>query len=300
MSEPERRLEGAPEASRPAQREPEGREALLEVEDLQIELITEHGVVRAVDGVDFAIGRGETVTIIGESGSGKSTTAMGILRLLPEGLAVISGSARVSGVDVVADPKAAARVRGRSVSLIPQDPMAALSPVHTVGSQLAEALRLRNPGLSKAEVRERGVELLGRVRIPEPETRWRAYPHQMSGGMLQRVLIAIALAAEPGLLVADEPTSALDVTVQAGILDLLMELQERTGVGILMITHDLGVARLVSDRVHVMRDGRFVESGPVERVVDEPSERYTRDLLAAVPALGPWDETVTEEGQADE
>ncbi|MEU4893843.1 ABC transporter ATP-binding protein [Streptomyces sp. NPDC044780] len=264
---------------------------LVEVEDLQIELITDRGVVRAVDGVGFTIGAGETVTIIGESGSGKSTTAMGLLRLLPEGLAVLSGTARISGVDVIADPKAAGRIRGRGVSLIPQDPMTALSPVHTIGRQLGEALRLRHPGMSRAEARAKGVELLGRVRIPRPETRWGAYPHQFSGGMLQRVLIAIALAAEPRLLVADEPTSALDVTVQAGVLDLLMELQERTGVGILMITHDLGVARLVSDRIHVMRGGRFVESGPVEQIVDHPRERYTRDLLAAVPTLGPWDET---------
>ncbi|MEU5274363.1 ABC transporter ATP-binding protein [Streptomyces hygroscopicus] len=264
---------------------------LVEVEDLQIELITDRGVVRAVDGVGFTIGAGETVTIIGESGSGKSTTAMGLLRLLPEGLAVISGTARISGADVIADPEAAGRIRGRGVSLIPQDPMTALSPVHTIGRQLGEALRLRHPGMSRADARARGVELLGRVRIPHPETRWGAYPHQFSGGMLQRVLIAIALAAEPELLVADEPTSALDVTVQAGVLDLLMELQERTGVGILMITHDLGVARLVSDRIHVMRGGRFVESGPVEQIVDHPRERYTRDLLAAVPTLGPWDET---------
>ncbi|MFE2674523.1 ABC transporter ATP-binding protein [Streptomyces hygroscopicus] len=263
---------------------------LVEVEDLQIELITDRGVVRAVDGVGFTIGAGETVTIIGESGSGKSTTAMGLLRLLPEGLAVLSGTARISGADVIADPEAAGRIRGRGVSLIPQDPMTALSPVHTIGRQLGEALRLRHPGMSRADARARGVELLGRVRIPHPETRWGAYPHQFSGGMLQRVLIAIALAAEPELLVADEPTSALDVTVQAGVLDLLMELQERTGVGILMITHDLGVARLVSDRIHVMRGGRFVESGPVEQIVDHPRERYTRDLLAAVPTLGPWDE----------
>ncbi|GAA0917452.1 MULTISPECIES: ABC transporter ATP-binding protein [Streptomyces violaceusniger group] len=272
---------------------------LLEVEDLQIELITDRGVVRAVDGVGFTIGPGETVTIIGESGSGKSTTAMGLLRLLPEGLAVLSGTARIFGADVIADATAAGRIRGRGVSLIPQDPMTALSPVHTVGRQLGEALRLRHPGMSRADARAKGVELLGRVRIPRPETRWGAYPHQFSGGMLQRVLIAIALAAEPRLLVADEPTSALDVTVQAGVLDLLMELQERTGIGILMITHDLGVARLVSDRIHVMRDGRFVESGPVEQIVDHPRERYTRDLLAAVPTLGPWDETpaaaVTEE-----
>ncbi|MER6093163.1 ABC transporter ATP-binding protein [Streptomyces bluensis] len=263
---------------------------LLDVTDLQIELVTANGVVRAVDGVSFTVGRGETVTLIGESGSGKSTTAMGVLRLLPEGLAVLSGSVRIAGRDVLADPAAARAVRGRTVSLIPQDPMTALSPVHTVGRQLGDAIRLRHPELTRAQVRDKGVELLGRVRITKPETRWKAYPHQFSGGMLQRILIAIALAGEPDLLVADEPTSALDATVQAGVLDLLMELQERTGIGMLMITHDLGVARLVSDRIHVMKDGRFVESGPAEQIVARPAAPYTRDLLAAVPRLGAWDE----------
>ncbi|WP_320782651.1 ABC transporter ATP-binding protein [Streptomyces sp. CRN 30] len=272
---------------------------LLDVEDLQIELITGRGVVRAVDGVSFTIARGETVTLIGESGSGKSTTAMGILRLLPEGLAVLSGSARIAGRDMVADPGAARAVRGRVVSLIPQDPMTALSPVHTIGRQLGEALRLRHPGLGRAEVREAGTDLLAKVRIPEPETRWNAYPHQFSGGMLQRVLIATALAAEPALLVADEPTSALDATVQAGVLDVLMELQERTGVGMLMITHDLGVARVVSDRIHVMRNGAFVESGTAEDIVRRPEQEYTRALLAAVPQLGPWDEDADAEENTD-
>ncbi|WP_279629930.1 ABC transporter ATP-binding protein [Streptomyces africanus] len=266
---------------------------LLDVRDLQIELVTAHGVVRAVDGVSFTVGRGETVTLIGESGSGKSTTAMGVLGLLPEGLAVLSGSVRIGGRDVVADPGAARAVRGRTVSLIPQDPMTALSPVHTVGRQLGDAIRLRHPGLSRAQARDKGIDLLGQVRITRPETRWKAYPHQFSGGMLQRILIAIALAGDPELLVADEPTSALDATVQASVLDLLMELQERTGIGMLMITHDLGVARLVSDRIHVMKDGRFVESGPAERIVDKPAEPYTRALLAAVPRLGAWDEDET-------
>jgi len=262
---------------------------LLEVEDLGVELITANGVIKAVDTVSFTVNRGETVTLIGESGSGKSTTAMGVLRLLPEGLAVLSGSVRwEGGVDTVADPKAAKKIRGRVASLIPQDPMTALSPVHTIGAQLGEALRLR--GVPRKDARDRGVELLDQVRISEPARRWRAYPHQLSGGMLQRVLIAMALAAEPALLVADEPTSALDVTVQAGILDLLLELQERAGVGILMITHDLGVARLVSDRIHVMRDGRFVESGEVEQVTANPRDPYTRKLLDAIPRLGPWQE----------
>lgn len=264
--------------------------ALLDVEDLQVELITAGGVVRAVDGVSFTIGEGETVTVIGESGSGKSTTAMAVLGLLPDDLAVVSGSVRFGDTDVIAQPQALRAVRGRTVSLIPQDPMTALSPVHTVGRQLVEAVRLRKPELAKLAAEGRAVELLDLVHVPRAAEQLGRYPHQLSGGMLQRVLIAIALAGEPRLLVADEPTSALDVTVQAGILGLLLELQESTGIGILMITHDLGVARLVSDRIHVMREGRFVESGDVESVVDDPRHEYTRKLLSAVPVLGPWDE----------
>jgi peptide/nickel transport system ATP-binding protein len=262
---------------------------LLEVRDLQIELITANGVVRAVDGVSFSVGEGETVTIIGESGSGKSTTAMGILCLLPNDLAVLSGHAAFAGRDVITDPDTIGKVRGRTVSLIPQDPMTALSPVASIGDQLREAIRIRSPKLSKDEIEKRAVELLQQVHIQDPPAQLRKYPHQLSGGMLQRVLIAIALAGEPRLLVADEPTSALDVTVQAGILDILLELQERTKIAILMITHDLGVARVVSDRIHVMKDGRFVESGDVEDIVHAPRTEYTRALLAAVPQLGPWD-----------
>jgi peptide/nickel transport system ATP-binding protein len=265
---------------------------LLEVRDFQVELITDAGIVRAVDAVSFSIHRGETVTIIGESGSGKSTTAMGLLGLLPDDLAVLSGSVRIDGVDVIADRKAIDKVRGRTLALIPQDPMTALSPVHSIGNQLSEAIRIagaasKDPGA----VRARAIRLLEQVHIPTPDQQLKKYPHQLSGGMLQRVLIAIALASEPQLLVADEPTSALDVTVQAGILDLLLELQEQRGIGILMITHDLGVARLISDRIHVMKDGAFVESGEVQQVVENPSTEYTRKLLAAVPVLGAWDET---------
>jgi peptide/nickel transport system ATP-binding protein len=236
--------------------------SVLEVKDLSVELMTTGGVIRAVDGISFSIDAGQTVTIIGESGSGKSTTAMGLLRLLPDDLAVISGHAVLDGVDVVTEPRKFAKLRGRSVALIPQDAMTALSPVHTIGRQLGEAV-LRKATASKAELNRRSVELLEQVRIPTPEAQLKKYPHQLSGGMLQRVLIAMALAVDPVLLVADEPTSALDVTVQAGILDLLMELQERTHVAILMITHDLGVARLVSDRIHVMKNGQIVESGEV-------------------------------------
>ncbi|AXJ10199.1 ABC transporter ATP-binding protein [Arthrobacter sp. PM3] len=265
---------------------------LLEVRDFQVELITDAGIVRAVDQVSFSIHRGETVTIIGESGSGKSTTAMGLLRLLPEDLAVLSGSVRIDGVDVIADAKAIDKVRGRTLALIPQDPMTALSPVHSIGNQLSEAIRIAGAASKEpGAVRARAIRLLEQVHIPTPDAQLKKYPHQLSGGMLQRVLIAIALASEPQLLVADEPTSALDVTVQAGILDLLLELQEQRGIGILMITHDLGVARLISDRIHVMKDGSFVESGEVQQIVDNPSTEYTRKLLAAVPVLGAWDET---------
>lgn len=266
---------------------------LLEVRDFQVELITDAGIIRAVDSVSFSIHRGETVTIIGESGSGKSTTAMGILRLLPEDLAVLSGTVLIDGVDISADPKAIDKVRGKTLALIPQDPMTALSPVHSIGSQLFEAIRIAGAASAKDKgaLQARAVRLLEQVHIPTPEKQLKKYPHQLSGGMLQRVLIAIALASEPQLLVADEPTSALDVTVQGGILDLLLELQEQRGIGILMITHDLGVARLISDRIHVMKDGSFVESGEVQQIVDHPATEYTRTLLAAVPVLGPWDES---------
>jgi peptide/nickel transport system ATP-binding protein len=262
---------------------------LLEVRDLQIELITANGVIRAVDGVSFSVAEGETVTIIGESGSGKSTTAMGLLRLLPDDLAVLSGHVTIAGFDVIADPGSVRKIRGRTVSLIPQDPMTALSPVLSIGSQLREAIRIGSPALDPRQVSARALELLQQVSIPAADAQLKKYPHQLSGGMLQRVLIAIALAGEPRLIIADEPTSALDVTVQAGILDLLLELQERTKIAILMITHDLGVARVVSDRIHVMKDGRFVESGEVEDIVGRPGTEYTRTLLAAVPQLGPWD-----------
>jgi ABC-type dipeptide/oligopeptide/nickel transport system ATPase component len=258
---------------------------LLKVDELQVELITANGVIRAVDGVTFSIDAGETVTIIGESGSGKSTTAMGILGLLPTDLVVLSGHASFQGADILGNAKALDKVRGRHIALIPQDPMTALSPVHTIGSQLRDAIR--HSGITGgARETARAVELLEQVRIPRPQTQLGKYPHQLSGGMLQRVLIATALAAGPELIIADEPTSALDVTVQASILDLMLEVQESTGVGILLITHDLGVARLMSDRILVMKDGRFVETGGAEDLIRQPQSEYTRKLLAAVPRLG--------------
>ena len=261
---------------------------VLRAEDLTVELITAGGVIRAVDGVTFSIDAGETVTIIGESGSGKSTTAMALLRLLPDDLAVIGGVGEIAGRDVVGTRRHIGELRGRTVALIPQDPMTALNPIATIGRQMVEAIRLVHRDLSKAQAAQRALDLLNQVHISQPERRLKAYPHELSGGMLQRVLIAMALSTEADLIVADEPTSALDVTVQAGILDLLLEIQQRTGAAMLLITHDLGVARLMSDRIHVMQSGRFVEGGPVEDVVDRPQHPYTRKLLDAIPKLGPW------------
>jgi len=264
--------------------------SVLEVKDLQVELMTTDDIIRAVDGVSFHIDKGETVTIIGESGSGKSTTAMALLRLLPDDLAVISGEARIGGQDVTGDRKVINELRGRVVALIPQDPMTALNPIRTIGRQMTEAVRIRYPKLSKPEAKQRALSLMEQVHMRDPAKQFDAYPHQLSGGMLQRVLIAMAVSTDADLIVADEPTSALDVTVQAGILDLLLELQEQTGIALLLITHDLGVARLMSDRIHVMKSGVFVESGPVTDVVDHPQHPYTQKLLGAIPELGPWED----------
>lgn len=263
--------------------------SVLRVEDLQVELMTDAGVIRAVDRVSFTLEKGETVTIIGESGSGKSTTAMGILGLLPADLAVTTGTVEIQGIDVLGNPKQLEKLRGRQIALIPQDPMTALSPTHTIGKQLGGAVQRGSKArLGPAQTTQKSIELLNHVRIPDPRAQLAKYPHQLSGGMLQRVLIASALAADPILIVADEPTSALDVTVQAGILDLLLTLQEESQLAMLLITHDLGVARVVSDRIKVMRNGTFVDRGPADELVDHPSVEYTRQLLDAVPQLGPW------------
>ena len=260
--------------------------ALLEVENLQTHFRTADGVTRAVDGVSFALEHGETVAIVGESGCGKSVTANSILRLIPQPPGKIAGHIRFEGTDLLELSERAMRnVRGNRISMVFQEPMTSLNPVLTVGGQIAEPLRLHQR-LSRNAVRERAVEMLNLVGIAEPRRRAREYPHQLSGGMRQRVMIAIALACNPRLLIADEPTTALDVTIQAQILDLIADLKKRAGTGIILITHDLGVVAQIAERVIVMYAGRKVEEAGVADLFRAPLHPYTQGLLAAVPKLG--------------
>jgi peptide/nickel transport system ATP-binding protein len=260
--------------------------ALLEVENLQTHFRTPDGVTRAVDGVSFAVEHGETVAIVGESGCGKSVTANSILRLIPQPPGKIAGHIRFEGTDLLSLSEGAMRdLRGNRISMVFQEPMTSLNPVLTVGGQIAETLRMHQR-LGRRAVRERAVEMLNLVGIAEPRRRAREYPHQLSGGMRQRVMIAIALACNPKLLIADEPTTALDVTIQAQILDLIADLKKRAGTGIILITHDLGVVAEIAERVIVMYAGRKVEEASVADLFRAPRHPYTQGLLAAVPKLG--------------
>jgi peptide/nickel transport system ATP-binding protein len=261
-------------------------EPLLDVRGLKTQLSLEEGPVLAVDDVSFSIPPGGTLGVVGESGCGKSLTALSVMRLVPEPpVRVVGGQIRFQGEDLLALPEAKMRrVRGRHVSMVFQEPMTSLNPVYTVGEQIAEGVRLHQ-GLSRAAAREHSVEMLRRVGIPAPEQRVDSYPHQLSGGMRQRVMIAMALACGPELLIADEPTTALDVTIQAQILELLKRLQTERRMAVMLITHDLGVVAESCDAVVVMYAGRVVERAPVKALFRQPAHPYTAGLLRSIPAL---------------
>jgi peptide/nickel transport system ATP-binding protein len=262
-------------------------EALLEVADLSLA----YGQVPALERVSLNLARGESLVVVGESGSGKSTLALAIMRLLPRSARIGSGRLRFVASDrtshdlAAADPRELQSLRGREIGMIFQEPMTSLNPVYRVGEQITEALRFHED-LPRPELRRRAVALLGHLGVPEPERRMQAYPHELSGGLRQRVMIAIALACNPSLLIADEPTTALDVTIQAQILDLMRDLKRRVGAAIMLITHDLGVVAEMAERVVVMYAGRKVEEATAAELFARPRHPYTQGLLAAVPKLG--------------
>ena len=259
---------------------------LLEVRSLRTRFATERGEVRAVDGVDFTLERGRTLGIVGESGCGKSVTALSIMGLVPQPPGRIAdGEVLLEGEDLLkATPQRLRDLRGDKLSMIFQEPMTSLNPAFQVGDQIAEAI-LRHKGVSKTEAEKQAIEMLRKVRIPSPEARANEYPHQLSGGMRQRVMIAMALACNPKLLIADEPTTALDVTIQAQILDLMRALREELGTAIILITHDLGVVAELADDVIVMYAGRVIERCAVPKLFAEPQHPYTIGLLGSIPRL---------------
>lgn len=267
---------------------------LLEVNDLQTHFPTRAGLVRAVDGVSFYLDRGELLGLVGESGCGKSMTALSIMRLIAPPGKIVNGEVLFDGKDLLKLSDAQMReMRGDDIAMIFQDPMTSLNPVFTVGEQIAEALRLHRK-LSRSDARKATVEAMREVAIPDPARRLDDYPHQLSGGMRQRVMIAMALACNPKLLIADEPTTALDVTIQAQILELLDELRKQRDLAVLLITHDLGVVAEVADRVAVMYTGRIVEESPVDELFARPKHPYTEGLLRSVPKLTSEDVTKKE------
>jgi peptide/nickel transport system ATP-binding protein len=261
-------------------------DVLLDVEDLRTYFFLRGGILKAVDGVSFQLKPHETLAIVGESGCGKSMTALSLMRLIPDPPGkIVGGSVKLDGRDLLAlDERAMRGVRGKDISMIFQEPMTSLNPVMTVGRQIAEALLLHE-GLSQRDALRRAVEILRLVRIPEPEQRLKEYPHQLSGGMRQRVMIAMALACNPKVLLADEPTTALDVTIQAQILDIILDLQKKLGTAVILITHDLGVVAETAQRVIVMYAGKKVEESSVEELFARPLHPYTHGLMASIPRL---------------
>jgi oligopeptide/dipeptide ABC transporter ATP-binding protein len=268
---------------------------LLHVEGLGIHYVSARGarVVRAVEEVSFALAAGETLGIVGESGSGKTTLALSLVRLLPAAARVVAGAIRFEGEDLLAKTDAdMRRIRGKRIAMILQDPMASLNPLFTVGDQVSEPLRVHE-GARRRAAWARARDLLRAVRIPAPEVRVGEYPHQMSGGMRQRIVGAIAISCEPRLLIADEPTTSLDVTIQAQYLQLLRDLQREYGLALIFITHNLGIVAKMCDRVAVMYAGRIVETGPVKQIFDDAAHPYTKALLDSIPRMGDGRERLT-------
>jgi len=260
--------------------------ALLEVEDLRVSFATEEGLVQAVDSVSFSVRGGEVLAIVGESGSGKSVTVMTLMGLTRGPNARFEGSARFQGRDLVTVPDDELRkIRGAGIAMVFQDPMSSLDPVYRVGTQIVEQIRVHDGSVTKAQALDRAAELMERVGIPRATERLRSYPHEFSGGMRQRVMIAMALSCSPKLLIADEPTTALDVTIQAQILDELRVLRSETGAGIILVTHDLGVVADIADRVIVMYAGRVVEQGTLDEIFYDPQHPYTWGLLGSIPRV---------------
>ena len=261
-------------------------EPVLSVRDLRVRIGTKRGVANIVNGVSYDLDAGETLAIVGESGSGKSVSVLALMGLLPQPPATVTGSVVFDGQELMRlSPKEWRAVRGKRMAMIFQDPMTSLNPVRTIGYQLVEPLSL-HLGIRGADARTRAVELLDLVGIPSPDARFDDYPHQLSGGMRQRVMIAMGLACDPDVLIADEATTALDVTIQAQITELVAELQERLGMAVIWITHDLGVVASIADRVHVMYGGRFMEQAPVDALYAAPRHPYTEGLLGSIPMPG--------------
>ncbi|WP_195270153.1 ABC transporter ATP-binding protein [Eubacterium sp. 1001713B170207_170306_E7] len=266
---------------------------LLEVKDLKTYFYTDEGVVKSVDGVSFSVDKGETLGVVGESGCGKSITSMSIMQLIGKPGKIVNGEIDFKGENLLnKDKEEMRKIRGKEIAMIFQEPMTSLNPVYTVGQQITEAI-LIHEDMTKEQARERAIQMLDLVKIPDAEKRLNSYPHEFSGGMRQRVMIAMALSCDPEFLICDEPTTALDVTIQAQILNLINELKEKTGTAVMMITHDLGVISEVADNVMVMYAGQVVEYTDVDTVFEKPLHPYTQGLISCIPKLGGQEEKLS-------